>query len=175
MFSEISRNGISACGDSERMTSYAEVIPVAVYLFISQSLSAVLEMQGTSVIKGQWWRLLTAAFLHVRLSHLVGNVLFLCILGWAAEQIIGHVNLLLLWITSGLAGSIAELYSQEPRVTSLGASGVVYGLAGTLLYVYSFRPEILPNKSRYRPIALMAVFVIIGFLGEWYVFGRPTP
>jgi len=175
MFSEVSRNGISACGDSERMTSYAEVIPVAVYLFISQSLSAVLEMQGTSVIKGQCWRLLTAAFLHVRLSHLVGNVLFLCILGWAAEQIIGHVNLLLLWITSGLAGSIAELYSQQPRVTSLGASGVVYGLAGTLLYVYSFRPEILPNKSRYRPIALMAVFVIIGFLGEWYVFGRPTP
>src|SRR5216683_161622 len=90
---------------------------VAVYLFIEthsvsgygQSLSAVLEMYGTSVIHGQWWRLVTSAFLHIRLQHLIANVVFLCILGWAAEHLIGHVNLLFLWITSGIAGSIAEL------------------------------------------------------------------
>ena len=151
------------------------VLNVTVYLFFSQSFSAVLEMHGASVIKGQWWRLLTAAFLHIRLSHLVGNVVFLCVLGWAAEQLIGHVNLLLLWITSGIVGSIAELYSQQPRNGSLGASGVVYGLVGILLYVYSFRGERLAKRIRYRRIVLLAAFVIVDFLGEWYAFGTTTP
>lgn len=158
-------------------------VNAGVYLFIKtnsvsgygQSLPVVLEMHGASVIHGQWWRLLTSAFLHIRLSHLIGNVVLLCVLGRAAEQVIGRVKLVLLWMTSGIAGSIAELYSRQPQSASFGASGVVYGLAGILLYVYYFRQGILPNKIRYRRIALLMLFVTIGFLGEWYVFGRPTP
>jgi rhomboid protease GluP len=157
---------------------------VAVYLFIEthsvsgngQALAAVLEMRGTNVVQGQWWRLLTSAFLQIQLMHLVGNAVFLCILGWVAERLIGHGNLLLLCITSGIAGSIAELYSfRQPRFSSFGASGVVYGLVGILLYVYVFKRGVHANKLRYRRIVLLTAFVIINLLGEWYVFGRPIP
>ena len=63
----------------------------------------------------------------------------------------------------GHGRSIAELYSQQPRAAALGASSVVYGLVGALLYVYFSRPGILPNKFRYGRMVLLAMFVIIDF------------
>src|SRR5215469_942838 len=119
------------------------VVNACVYFFIKtnsvsgygQTLEAILEMHGANVIHGQWWRLLTSAFLHMELLHLISNVVFLCVLGWVAESVLGHVKLLLLWIASGIAGSIAELSALKPQSVSFGASGVVYGLVGGLLCI----------------------------------------
>lgn len=152
------------------------MVNIGVYLLVkgSPELSLVLEMNGRSVIHGQWWRLLTAAFLHLSTLHLVLNCIFLCVLGSTVERVTGHSKLLLLWIASGVAGSLAELFSR-PQLFALGASGVVYGLAGALLYICLFKQETLPDKRPYRLAAMLGLFVIISFLAEWHDRGRLNP
>jgi rhomboid protease GluP len=153
-----------------------------VYLFIATDVSgrgqtpvAVLQMHGASVINGEWWRLLTSAFLHVRLAHLISNTVLLCILGWMAEPLLGHANLLMLWVTSSVGSSIAQLLFTQPQSTSFGASGVVYGLVGALLYFYLTKQDIHTLRSQHIRMLLLALFVGVNFLGEWYAFRRPIP
>jgi len=141
----------------------------------NSTLQVFLEMHGERVIQGEWWRLLTSAFLHLNLSHLISNVAFLCLLGWVAEREFGHLKLLLLWISSGTAGSIAELLSRQPRFVSLGASGVIYGLTAALFCHYFFGRTNLPNRQRHMRAALMLFLVGIGLFGDWYLFGRVNP
>jgi rhomboid protease GluP len=165
------------------VTLFLVAVNVAVYCFIEANVYlgrgptfvAVLEMHGASVIHGQWWRLLTYAFIHLKLLHLISNAVLLCLLGWVAESIFGHAKLLLLWIISAMAGSIALLFSRDLESTSYGASGVVYGLVGGLLYVYLSKQAILTSRARHRRIVLLVFFVGINFLGEWYVFRGPNP
>jgi rhomboid protease GluP len=165
------------------VTFFLTALNVAVYCYLStnsragngSSLTAFLEMHGERVIQGEWWRLLTSAFLHVNLSHLISNVAFLFLLGWVAEREFGHLKLLLLWITSGIAGSIAELLSRQPRSVSFGASGVIYGLIAALICLYFFGQTKLPNRRRYTRIVLLSFLAGIGLWGDWYLFGRFNP
>ena len=156
-------------------------INVAVYCYIAanspsggRNLETFLEMHGARVIQGEWWRLLTSAFLHLNVFHLISNAIFLCFLGWASESVFGHAKLLLLWLTSGIAGSIAGLFYRQPPSISFGASGVVYGLIAALACVY-FRSGILPTKKRYLRIILLATLAGTGIFGDWYAFGRLNP
>ncbi|GEM_PF-3850752 len=130
---------------------------------------------GASVIHGQWWRLLTYASLHLNLPHLIDNTPFLCILGFMVEPAIGPGSLFLLWIVSAIGGSIAQLSLQRPHHTALGASGVVYGLIGVLLFIYLFKWQSLSLKYPVTRIVPLVVFVILNFLGESCVFARPIP
>jgi rhomboid protease GluP len=165
------------------VTLFLVALDVAVYCYIETNIYlghgpafvAVLEMHGASVIHGQWWRLLTYAFIHLRLLHLISNAVLLCLLGWVVEPMFGHAKLLLLWVISAIAGSIAQLFSRELESTSYGASGVVYGLVGALLCVYLSKQVILTSRARHRRIVLLVFFVGINFLGEWYVFRGPVP
>src|SRR6058998_27438 len=60
---------------------------------------------GPAVASGDWWRLITAAFLHASLIHIGLNMLALVWLGGPVERYLGHVQYLALYIVSGLAGS----------------------------------------------------------------------
>jgi len=79
----------------------------------------------------QWWRLLTANFLHANFfPHLAFNMLALFFIGTAVEQYLGRARYIGLYLVSGLAGSAgALLYSN----VSLGASGAVFGVLGAML------------------------------------------
>jgi len=98
-------------------------------------LQSMLEMNGVRVIHGEWWRLLTAAFVQVQLPHLISNVVALCLLGWVAERWFARLGLLIIWLAGGIAGSVAELLMRGPRITALGSSGALFGLIGALLGV----------------------------------------
>jgi membrane associated rhomboid family serine protease len=79
--------------------------------------------------EGEWYRLLTAAFLHAGLLHLGFNMLMLWWIGAPLEEAMGRARYLLLYVVSGLAGSAgALLYS--PEAVTVGASGAVFGLLG---------------------------------------------
>jgi membrane associated rhomboid family serine protease len=139
------------------------------------TLQALLEMHGERVIQGEWWRLLTSTFLHLNFSHLISNLAFLCLLGWLAEREFGHSRVLLLWITSGIAGSIAELLLRPPRFISIGASGVIYGLSAALFCHYFFRRRDLPARQRCIRTALLSLLIGLGLYGDWHLFGRVNP
>jgi membrane associated rhomboid family serine protease len=81
------------------------------------------------VDQGDWWRLITAAFLHYGPLHLLLNMLALWWFGSAVEQVLGRGRYLLLYLVSGLAGSAGALIA-DPNALTVGASGAIFGILG---------------------------------------------
>jgi membrane associated rhomboid family serine protease len=84
-------------------------------------------------IDGQWYRLVTAMFLHASLLHLAFNMLALYWLGSIVEQALGSWRFLALYFVSGIAGSAGALVFSDPFAVTVGASGAIYGIMGALL------------------------------------------
>ena len=84
------------------------------------------------VSHGEWWRLISAAFLHYGPLHIAMNMFSLYFAGSILEQVIGHWRFALLYLVSGLAGSAGALYI-NPNSFSVGASGAIFGVLGGLL------------------------------------------
>ena len=89
---------------------------------------------GPLVADGDWWRLVTAAFLHASLLHIVFNMLALWWIGGPLEAAIGHWRYLTIYAVSGLAGSAGALLA-EPQAVTVGASGAIFGLLGAMVVV----------------------------------------
>src|SRR5207248_5551994 len=84
---------------------------------------------GPLVAQGDWWRLITAAFLHYGPIHLGMNMLALWWLGSPVEAALGRGRYLLLYLASGLAGSAGALIA-SPNAVTVGASGAIFGMLG---------------------------------------------
>ncbi len=84
---------------------------------------------GPLVASGDWWRLITAAFLHYGPIHLGLNMLALWWLGGPVELAIGRLRFLCLYVAAGLAGSAGALIA-NPNSVTVGASGAIFGLLG---------------------------------------------
>ncbi len=91
----------------------------------------------TFFLDKEYYRLITAMFLHADIQHLVNNMLLLFGLGFMLEKEVGHLLFAVLYFCSGLVGQAASLIykilSGEWDVGSIGASGAVFGLLGLLL------------------------------------------
>ncbi|MCX5266236.1 rhomboid family intramembrane serine protease [Streptomyces sp. NBC_00199] len=114
------------------------------------------ELQG--VAEGQWYRMLTAMFLHGSYIHILSNMLSLWWIGGPLEGALGRARYLALYMVSGLAGSALTYLLAAPNQASLGASGAVFGLFGAL--------AVLVRRQRYdmRPvIALLVINLVITF------------
>jgi len=116
---------------------------------------------GPYTTDGQWWRLLSAAFLHGGLVHLAVNMLTLADVGRLCERLFGWRRFLLLYLLSGLAGSAASVW-WNPQVNSVGASGALFGVLGAVLvYMLDRRNGIEPRAMKVHA-ASMAVFIGYG-------------
>jgi membrane associated rhomboid family serine protease len=87
---------------------------------------------GPAVANGDWYRLVTAMFLHGSLLHIAFNMFALYWLGTVVEEAIGTTRFLLIYFVSGLAGSAGALLLDPLQVT-VGASGAIWGIMGALL------------------------------------------
>jgi rhomboid protease GluP len=103
---------------------------------------------GLQVLDGhQWWRLLTAAFVHVSLLHLLVNMWCLWNLGLLGEPLLGRQGLVATYALTGIAGNLCSLaFNALLRQDALvaGASGAVFGIAGILIVLLSNRKLSLP-------------------------------
>jgi membrane associated rhomboid family serine protease len=88
--------------------------------------------QLIGVAEGEWWRLVTAAFLHYGPLHLGMNMLVLWIIGPPLEEYFGHGRYALVYLVSGLAGSAGALL-WSPNALTVGASGAIWGIMGAAL------------------------------------------
>ena len=103
---------------------------------------------GPAVTSGEWWRLGAAVFLHAGLVHLAFNMAALLTIGGLTERMFGHASFLMLYLVSGLAGSIASVYF-HPFAVGVGASGAVFGLYGALFaYLALQRASLPPDVAR---------------------------
>src|SRR5499425_2958094 len=87
---------------------------------------------GPKTTNGEWWRMFTAMFLHIGLLHLLFNMVALWNVGGFMERVLGPAGFLVLYLLSGLLGSVASV-AWNPFVVSAGASGAIFGLYGGLL------------------------------------------
>jgi membrane associated rhomboid family serine protease len=94
--------------------------------------------QIVGVAEGEWWRLITATFLHGNIIHLGMNMLVLWIIGPPLEDYFGHARYLLVYLVSGLAGSAGALILSGGRPT-VGASGAIFGIMGAALVLEARR------------------------------------
>ncbi len=99
-------------------------------------ISSAIDSSGqlVGVAEGEWWRLLTAAFLHYGPLHLGMNMLVLWFIGPALEEYLGHGRYALLYLVSGLAGSAGALIVSSGAPT-VGASGAIWGIMGAALFL----------------------------------------
>jgi membrane associated rhomboid family serine protease len=110
------------------------------------------------VAEGQWYRMLTAMFLHGSYIHILFNMLSLWWIGGPLEAALGRARYLALYFVSGLAGSALTYLVAAPNQPSLGASGAIFGLFGAT--------AVLMRRLNYdmRPvIALLVINLIFTF------------
>lgn len=87
------------------------------------------------VLVGDWYRMLSAAFVHVDFWHIALNMLALWILGSILEPVLGRWRFITLYLLSALGGSAVSLLGLGPGQIGIGASGAVFGLFGALFVV----------------------------------------
>ncbi|GAA3738971.1 rhomboid family intramembrane serine protease [Salinactinospora qingdaonensis] len=113
---------------------------------------------GGLVYNGQWERLLTSAFLHANIMHLLFNGFAMYLLGPPLERWLGHVRFLALWVLSAVGGSVLSALV-DPAQASVGASGAIFGIFGAIL--------ILGRRMRLDirfVVGLLVVNLLITFL-----------
>ena len=150
----------------ERPVVTYTVIGVTVAVFLLQLLrgiDAMAEQWGmwpiAVALGGEWWRLITSAFLHGSFLHIAFNMYVLFALGPTLERILGHGRFIVLYITAALGGSVASYVFSDPNVVSVGASGAIFGLMGALV--------VAGKRLRYditQVLILIAINIAIGFL-----------
>jgi membrane associated rhomboid family serine protease len=113
-------------------------------------------LDGPDVAHGDWWRLITAAFLHYGPLHLGMNMLALWWFGQPLEYALGRGRFLLLYLVSGLAGSAGALID-KPLVATVGASGAIFGILGAALVLERQRVYVL-GGSALTVIAINLIF-----------------
>lgn len=94
-------------------------------------IARAVDSNGTlvGVAEGEWYRMLTAAFLHGGIIHLAFNMYFLWIVGTAMEATVGRWRYLALYLATALAGSAGALVI-SPNSPTVGASGALFGILG---------------------------------------------
>lgn len=124
----------------------------------------LVEWGGNAAVlvqEGQWWRLLTATFLHSSLRHIGANMLVLFLLGKHVERFYGTRGFLLIYLGAGLAGSALSLHFGAQTAVSVGASGAVFGVGGALLAGVLRHRRLLP-EGIHRQLTTDAA-VMIGY------------
>ncbi len=112
---------------------------------------------------GQWWRLLTSIFLHFGLFHLALNMWVLYVNGGVAERIFGRARYLVIYLVSGLGGSVVSLL-WHPLVNGAGASGAIFGIIGALIAFFVSRKGGVPASVMKAQRNSMLVFVLYNLL-----------
>ncbi len=106
------------------------------------------------------WTLLTSMFLHGSWLHLLGNMLYLWIVGDNVEEVLGSVRYLLVYLACGLMGSLLQIAANPmSEIPTLGASGAIAGIMGA--YVLWF-PHNEMRVLFFQIITVMPAWIVIG-------------
>jgi len=118
-----------------------------------------------TVLKGEWWRLFTAMFLHAGMTHLLMNMFSLYLIGRGAEIYFDTKSYLSIYFFSGLIGGLISLY-MHPVSVGVGASGAIFGVFGALAgFFLAHREKIASHSKAFMKDfgIIIAINLVIGF------------
>src|SRR5258708_4125044 len=115
-----------------------------------------------------WPKLITAAFLHGRWAHIIGNMLFLHIFGDSVEDRMGHLKYLIFYLLVGmLANGSQALMSKTSTIPLIGASGAIAGVLGSYFFYYPYAKILtLVPLGFFLETFEIPAFI---FLGLWFL------
>lgn len=123
----------------------------------------VFSIHGPSIRAGQYYRLLTGIFIHSGIFHILFNCYALYILGSQIESFFGKVKFTIIYFFSGLIGALFSM-TFGGNYASVGASGAIFGLMGSLLYFGYYYRVYLGNVVKSQIIPLIVANLVIGFI-----------
>lgn len=143
-------------------------ICVLVYLWMvlqgGTTNTAVLIHSGAKytplILRGQWWRLLTAGFIHIGIQHLVINMVTLYFIGMYVEEIYGHWRMLIIYLVSILMGNLTSMLFQPLQNVSAGASTGLFGLFGAFIMLGLINRNNPLIQQMVRQFLILVVFNI---------------
>lgn len=145
------------------------VLNIMVYLFMT-----LYDLDGTYfyalannyefVQNGQIYRLLTSMFLHADIIHIGCNMYALYILGPQVERYYGKTKFLLIYLLSGILGSIFSCVFMSADTISMGASGAIFGLLGSIAYFTYYYRATLQGLLRSQVLPVILLNLAIGFM-----------
>ncbi len=116
------------------------------------------------VATGSWWQVLTSAFTHSEALHIAFNMFALWILGPQLEKLLGRARFLALYLVSAMAASAFVMLFSDPFVSTVGASGAIFGMLGAFLLVAR------KHGGNVRQILiLLGANVVITVVGSSYI------
>lgn len=138
------------------------LIAICVLVALVPGLNLELANNRELVLNGQVYRLITSAFAHANITHLIVNMYSLYIVGCQAESYFGKGRFLIIYLLSAIAGSLLSIVFNAGY--SVGASGAIFGILGCLLYFgYHYRLY-LSSVIRSQIIPIIFLNLLIGFL-----------
>ncbi len=176
------RAAVQRAEQVDHMIRSADVVPivslalggclvlVTAIQFLSGSLGHAVSAAGLvkpAVRSGQWWRLLTATYLHGHLLHITANAGAAVAIGRVVETYDRRLRVPAVYLLAALAGSIVStLLSSRP---SVGASGGVMGLAAYVMVVAGRRPEGAPVWLRREMLRILASTAVLGIVAFMFI------
>ncbi|WP_254897859.1 rhomboid family intramembrane serine protease [Kitasatospora sp. NA04385] len=168
-----SAGALLALGDGALVTKALIGINLAVFLlteYLAPALFGDLALRsiaplpglrlGVAEGPGEWYRLVSAMFVHAGVLHVAMNMFSLWVLGPQLERVLGRLRFLALYLVSGLAGNaFAYLLAPPDRwLNSVGASGAIFGLLGATAVLFKV------SRTPMQPvIALLVVNLVLSF------------
>lgn len=128
----------------------------------SGPLSNAGAVYGPAVADGEWWRLITAAFLHLGPLHILFNMYALWLFGPIMEQMYGHVEFAVIYLLCALGGNVLTILA-APDTPALGASGAIFGLFG-LAFVVSRRRHLLLGPQARAMLSRVGTLLVLNLV-----------
>ena len=126
----------------------------AYFMYTKGAMSAPAVLED-----GEYYRLLTAMFMHFGIRHIMNNMLVLFVLGDNLERALEHVKYLIFYLLCGIGSNWVSMMAHptDTMTVSAGASGAIFGVVGGLLYV------VTANKGRLEDLSTRQLVIMIFF------------
>jgi len=164
---------------TENVQTFIRAYPLVTLFIVIQLVVFVIDslMPGLQIVArggsfhlaladGQWYRLLTANFIHLGLGHLLFNSFALIIFGPAMERMVGHVRFALFYLVAGAIANLLTYFTvSQLFYLQAGASGAILAILGFYVFIGRFRRTLIYSQDArlvYIFVAISAVFTLIG-------------
>ena len=124
---------------------------------------------GPLVAQGEWYRILTSAFLHLGLLHLAFNMYALYLFGPIVEQMYGHFEYLVIYLLCAAGGSVLTILL-APNQAAAGASGAIFGLFG-LAFVVGRRHKVMLGPQARALLSQVGLLLVVNLVITFSVSG----